>query len=38
MLSLLLGPDTPVVDGVAVAGEEDQNSQSNDADHSALEL
>ena len=38
LLLLLLGADTSVVDGVAVTGEEDQNSQSYDADHSTLQL
>ena len=36
LLLLLLGADTSVVDGIAVAGEEDQNSQSYDADHATL--
>ena len=37
-LRLLAGPDAPVVDGVAVAGEEDQDGEGNDADHSPLQL
>ena len=37
-LRLLAGPDAPVVDGVAVAGEEDQDGEGNDAHHSPLEL
>ena len=37
-LRLLAGPDAPVVDGVAVAGEEDQDGEGNDADNSPLEL
>ena len=36
MLLLLLGPDTSVVDGIAVTGQEDENSQSYDADHATL--
>ena len=38
ILSLLTGPDTPVVDGVAVTGEEDQDSEGDDTDDSPLQF